>query len=502
MAAIWRVRHVVATSFALCLAAIVVPARPGAQSSGRPNVLFIVLDDLNDWVGPLQGHPQVRTPNIDRLAAQGTTFVNAHVQAPLCNPSRTSFLTGVRPSTSGIYGLDPWLRDSQALRERPTVLQTFMRAGYRTMTTGKIFHDGYPPGALRSNGSEVGTWGFLGGFLPRPPQRLVPGPLTNPLVDWGVFPERDDQQDDYRVAQWAIEQLARPSPEPWFLAVGIRHPHVPLYATQKWFDLYPESTLQLPPYREDDRDDVPRFAWYLHWRLPEPRLAWLRQAGQWRHKVRSYLASISFADDLVGQVVNALTASGQAGRTVIVLLSDHGYHLGEKGITGKNTLWERSTHVPLILAGAGIVAGGRSGQPVELLDLYPTLTELAGLTAPDGLEGHSLVPQLRNPDAARPWPAITTHGFGSHAVRDVRYRYIRYADGSEELYDHASDPHEWNNRAADPLLAAVKQQLAVWLPRTSARPAPGSRTRLLDYADGVPNWEGEPIGVADPVPGP
>ena len=473
-----------------------------ATAQARPNVLLIAIDDLNDWVGPLGGHPQVRTPNIDRLAARGTTFVNAHVQAPLCNSSRTSFLTGLRPSTTGVYALNPWFRESDVLKERPTVFQTFMRSGYQTMTTGKIFHDGYPPAPLRNDGSEVGTWGHLGGFFPRPQQRLVQGPLTNPLVDWGVFPERDDQQDDYRVAQWAIERLKTTGETPFFLGVGIRHPHVPLYATQRWFDLYPEDTLQLPPYRADDRDDVPPFAYYLHWRLPEPRLAWLEANGQWRAKVRAYLASISFADHIVGLVLDALEASGRADNTLVILFSDHGYHLGEKGITGKNTLWERSTRVPLILAGPGISAGARVGEPAELLDLYPTLTELAGLTPPAGLEGRSLVPQLRDGTTPRDVPAITTHGPNNHAVRDRRYRYIRYADGSEELYDLQTDPNEWTNRSSDVALASVRQRLASFLPAVNVRPVAGSRARLIDYVDGVPIWEGEPIGIGDPIPGP
>jgi choline-sulfatase len=462
---------------------------------------MIVLDDLNDWVGPLGGHPQVRTPHMDRLAARGTTFTNAHVQSPLCNPSRTSFLTGLRPSTTGVYALGPWFRTSETWRDRPTFLQTFMQSGYRTMTAGKIFHDGYPPAPHREDGSEVGTWGFVGGFLPRPKTRLVDG-LAHPLVDWGVFPEHDEEQDDTRIAQWAVERLRQPSSEPFFLAVGIRHPHVPLFASQRWFDLYPEDDVQLPPYREDERDDVPRFAWYLHWKLPEPRLAWVREAGEWTNKVRSYLASVSFADHLVGQVLDALDAGGHTGNTIVVLFSDHGYHLGEKGITGKNTLWERSTRVPLIVAGPGITRGGRTGQPAELLDLFPTLAALAGLDTPAGLEGRSLVPQLRDPQARREFPAITTHGPGNHAVRDHRYRYIRYADGSEELYDLEADPNEWTNRATDGTLAPVKTRLSSFVPVKDAPPMPGSRVRLIEYVDGVPIWEGEPIGPDDPIPGP
>lgn len=275
---------------------------------------------------------------------------------------------------------------------------------------------------------------------------------------------------------------------------------MPCYATQKWFDLYPEQTLQMPPVKEDDRADTPRFSWYLHWKLPEPRLAWLREHGQWRPLVRAYLASISFVDSQVGRVLEALAASGLAENTIVILWSDHGWHLGEKGITGKNTLWERSTRVPLIFAGPQVSAGARCRRPVELLDIYPTLVELLGQPVPAGLDGHSLVPLLRAAAADRPWPAITTHGPGNHGIRSERHRYIRYADGSEELYDLQGDPHEWTNRAADDRYADVKRALQQWLPPADAPPAANGRVRLIELRGGVPYWEGQPIGPNDPIP--
>lgn len=230
----------------------------------------------------------------------------------------------------------------------------------------------------------------------------------------------------------------------------------------------------MPPVKVDDRDDVPEFSWYLHWKLPEPRLSWLLEAKQWRPLVRSYLASISFMDSQVGRVLDALEVSGQADRTVVVLWSDHGWHLGEKGITGKNTLWERSTRVPLIFAGPGIAAGARCGRPAELLDLYPTLVALCRLPERPGLEGHSLAPQLKDASAPRVWPAITTHNQDNHAVRTEHWRFIRYADGSEELYDHRSDPNEWTNLAGDPNQAERKRELAGWLPKRNEPPPPGA----------------------------
>jgi choline-sulfatase len=463
----------------------------------RPNVLFIAIDDLNDWVGCLSGHPQARTPHIDRLAARGTVFTNAHCQSPLCNPSRTSVMTGLRPSTTGIYALAPWFRTASGFETTETLFQFFQRHGYTTLTTGKVFHDAYPPKAGRVDGKEVDVWGHHGGWTARPKTKFVQTPDPNPLVDWGVYPDKDEDQDDWKIADWAIGQLRKPLKGPWFLAVGFRHPHVPCYASKKWFDLYPEDKLVTPPVKDDDRDDLPRFASYLHWSLPEPRLKWLKDNGQWKPLVRAYLASISFVDSQVGRVLETLKEGGHEKDTIVVLWSDHGWHLGEKGITGKNTLWERSTRVPLVFAGPGCGAG-RCRRPAELLDLYPTLAELAGLPGKNGLEGHSLMPQLKDANAARKWPAITTHNQNNHAVRTERWRYIRYADGSEELYDEERDPNEWTDLAKDPKHAETIKELAGWLPKVNAKAVPGSAGRLLEYVDGKVIWEGKPIPAGAP----
>lgn len=466
---------------------------PAAQTSERrPNVLFIAIDDLNDWVGCLGGHPQARTPNMDRLAARGTLFLNAHVQAPLCNPSRASLLTGLRPSTTGIYGLSPGIRDVAATKDCVTLPQYFAAHGYFTATFGKVFHDGSIPPRLRTN--EFNVWGIAPG-MPYPKKKIVNTPATMAAMDWGVFPEDDREQADWKIADAAIAQLqARPKDKPFFIAAGFRLPHVPCFASQRWFDLFPpESEIILPPVKEHDRDDVPEFSWYLHWKLPEPRLSWLKQVNQWRPLVRAYLASTTFMDSQVGRVLEALKGIGAAENTVIVLWSDNGWHLGEKGMTGKTSLWERSTHVPLIFAGPGVGKAAKCRQPAELLDLYPTLVELCGLPAKDGLEGHSLVPQLKNPKAKRPWPAITTHNVGNHSVRSERWRYIRYADGSEELYDLDSDPNEWTNLARDHKHAKVIREHVKWLPRLNAPPVPGSASRILVQENGVWLWEGKPI---------
>jgi arylsulfatase A-like enzyme len=321
------------------------------------------------------------------------------------------------------------------------------------------------------------------------------------VMDWGLFPEDDREQADWKIADAALAQLqSRPAGKPFFVAVGFRLPHVPCFASQKWFDLLPaESDLVLPPVLDRDRDDVPPFAWYLHWKLPEPRLSWLKQAGQWRPLVRAYLASTAFMDSQVGRLLDALERLGVSDHTLVVLWSDNAWHLGEKGITGKTSLWERSTRVPLIFAGPGVARGARCRQPAELLDLYPTLLELCGLPAKGGLEGHSLMPQLKDARTPRPWPAVTTHNAGNHAVRSEHWRYIRYADGSQELYDLHRDPNEWTNVVADPRHAQVVREHARWLPQVNTPPVPGSAHRVLTQTNGVWHWEGRPIEPAELV---
>ncbi len=482
----------------------------------RPNVLFIAIDDLNDWVGCLGGHPLAKTPHLDALAARGTLFTNAHCQSPLCNPSRTSVLLGLRPTTTGIYGLEPWFRELSEWRDRVTLPQHFANHGYQTLAAGKIFHAGTggPRRAddrLEQQADEFQVRGPTPGIGIRPAAKLIPPtPMGNHvLMDWGVFPHRDEDKGDYQVASWAVEQIqAADQDQPFFLAAGFFLPHVPCYATQQWFDLYPDDDSLLPEIDESDRDLTPRFSWYLHWKLPEPRLDWVRENQQWRNLVRSYLACSSFIDAQVGRVLAALEEAGLAENTIVVVWSDHGYHLGEKLITGKNSLWERSTRVPLLFVGPGVLSGQRCAEPVELLDIFPTLSALCQLPLPENLEGLSLHPQLQDAAAKRQRPALTSHNQGNHGVRSERYRYIRYADGSEELYDHATDPSERLNLLAATEarnkidLEAILKEHRRWLPQIDSPPATGSAHRILTYdpiADEA-NWQGQPIRRLDAIP--
>jgi arylsulfatase A-like enzyme len=331
---------------------------------------------------------------------------------------------------------------------------------------------------------------------------------NHPLMDWGVFPHRDEDKGDYQVASWAMEQIKTSRPgtanddQPFFLAAGFFLPHVPCYATQPWFDLYPSDNRLLPIIKPDDRDDTPRFSWYLHWNLPEPRLKWVQDNDQWKNLCHSYLACTSFVDAQIGRIMDSLKENGLAENTIIVVWGDHGWHLGSKGITGKNTLWDDGTRVPLIFAGPGVSAGGRVSAPAELLDIYPTLSDLCGLPARTDLEGISLVPQLRDAKIKRERPAITSHNQGNHGVRSERWRYIRYADGSEELYDHESDPREWTNLAGKPEFAAVIAEHRRWMPKIDLPPAANSAQRVLTYDKSTDEavWEGKTVRRHDPIP--
>ncbi len=498
-------------------ALICLPINHALAETKKPNVLFIAIDDQNDWIGHLGGHPMAKTPNLDKLAARGTTFLNAHCNAPLCNPSRTSLLLGLRPTTTGIYGLAPWFRTLPAWKDRVALPQHFANNGYRTAATGKIYHGGTGGGAkgqgkgkakaAGENAPEFQVSGPAGGVGTKPPHKLIPAtPMgNNPLMDWGVWPlDNDDTgKGDYQVASWTIDQIkTAPKEQPFFLAAGFFLPHVPCYATQKWFDLYPDDDSVLPKILEDDRADTPRFSWYLHWELPEPRLPWIKENHQWRNLVRSYLACTSFVDAQVGRLLTALDEAGLAENTIIVLWGDHGWHLGEKGITGKNTLWDRGTKVPLIFAGPGIKASQRCAQPAELLDIYPTLIELANLPARTDLEGLSLMPQLKDAATKRDRPAVTSHNQGNHGVRSERWRYIHYADNTEELYDMKNDPNEWHNVAAVPANAAVIGELKKWLPKIDVPPAAGSASRVLTYDKETDEaiWEGKTVKRGDPIP--
>lgn len=433
-----------------------------------PNILFVAIDDLNDWTGCLGGHPGAKTPNIDRLAAKGVLFTNAFCAAPACNPSRAALMTGIRPSTSGVYhNPQPWRR-SEVLKDAVTLPQYFRAHGYKAMGSGKIYHGRY---------LDPQSWDY---YFPKEKHDRPPDPMpeNRPLngipdtahFDWGVVDVEPEEMSDWQVADWIIGQLEEKHDKPFFLACGFYRPHLPWYVPQKYFDMHPLENVVLPNINQDDLDDVPEAGRKMA-RLRDHKN--VTQYNQWRKAVQGYLASISFMDECVGRVFDALENSVYADNTVICLWSDHGWHLGEKLHWRKFALWEEATHNVLMFVAPGVTrSGGRCDAPVNLLDIYPTLLDLASLPPKAENEGHNLVPLLKNPAADWDKPTLTTHGKDNHSIRSKKWRYIRYADGSEELYDHTQDEMEWTNLADDPQYAEVIAEHKRWLPRVNAVESP------------------------------
>lgn len=439
-------------------------AEPVAPTK-RPNVLFIAVDDLNDWIGCMGGHPDAKTPNLDKLAARGTLFTNAHCAAPACNPSRAALLTGVRPSTSGVYHNDqPW---KPVLGHVPTMPKHFMEQGYEVVGGGKIFHGGTDDRSSWHDYFKPGGGNLAEKVIGTPHNR------SGGIV-WGALDATDEEMPDYKLATWAGEFLGRKHEKPFFLAVGFVKPHMPWQVPQKYYDLYPPDKIAIPKAPADDLEDVPAAGRAIA--RPQGDHAKMLQTGNWKYAVQGYLASISFIDAQVGRVIEALDASPHKEDTIVVLWGDHGWHLGEKQHWRKFALWEEATKAPLIYVAPGVTKPGtRCDRPIDFMSFYPTLSELCSLPTPKHQEGVSVAPLLKDPRAAWERPALTTHGKGNHAVRSQRYRYIRYADGSEELYDHDADPMEWKNLAADAALAGVKKELAAYLPKADAENAPRRR---------------------------
>ncbi|NNJ26667.1 sulfatase-like hydrolase/transferase [Alienimonas chondri] len=482
-----------ALGFCIALAALAAPGRaaePSPNDSGAddapPNVLFIAMDDLNDWIGCLGGHPQALTPNLDRLAASGVLFTNAHCAAPACNPSRSAIFTGRAPNVSGLY------ENGQAMREiMPDAVllpNHFRQHGYRASGSGKMLHyfidaqswDEYFPAKETENP-------FPETFYPKQRPVSLPrgGPWQYVETDWAALDVTDEEfGGDHAVSGWIGEQLSKEQDQPFFLACGIYRPHEPWFVPKQYFEPFPLDSVQLPPgYLENDLDDVPAAGVKA---AKNRYFAHIQEQDQWRQGVQGYLASIHFADAMLGRVLDALEAGPNADDTIVVLWSDHGWQLGEKEHWQKYTPWRAVTRVPLMVRvpegvsptlPAGTTAGGVCGEPVNLLGLFPTLTELCGVPSKEDNDGHSLLPLLKNPTPADPataWPHVSTTFLskpGSYAVSGRTHRYIRYAEGGEELYDTAADPYEWTNLLAKPPESLAPAEAAALASLKAAAPA-------------------------------
>ena len=445
------------------------------EKKAKPNVLFIAVDDLNNWISPIQNFSNVKTPNFERLAKMGVTFTNAHVQAPLCGPSRASLMTGLRPSTTGIYGMTPdhkIRREGNSATKDITFLpEYFKQNGYHTMGIGKLFHIHAPDSVFNESGGRVR------GFGPYPKKRFVwdgfgkgiRGTHGRTSTDWGAFPEKDSLMPDHQSVNWVTERLHKDYDKPFFMGLGFLRVHVPLYVPQKWFDLYPLEDIQTPPYKLDDLNDIPPVGMKINDLPMMPSTEWAKESGEWKKIVQAYLACISYVDYELGRVLDALENSKHADNTVIVLWSDHGYRLGEKGTFAKHALWETATKAPLIFAGPNLPKGKKINAPVEMLSIYPTLLELSGLPAYKRNEGYSLVDMMQQNKGLADAKAITTFGMNNHAIKMDKYRYIQYEDGKEEFYDHNSDPNEWNNEAGNPKYRAQIEKMKALLPKVNSK---------------------------------
>lgn len=467
-------RFVVAFSFVLLTTTEFVMA--------KPNVLFIAIDDLNDWVGFLDGHPQASTPHMDELAKRGIVFSNAHCAAPLCCPSRAAIFSGLQPFRTGVYGNDDRIRE---LRPNLTLLSVHLRNnGYKTYGTGKLLHrkhidlfdetffteQRWSPFARRevdysleelptkrtSNPRHVvpARGGRNEIVLPRNrmPSDRNPRHKKGESFDWGPFDVDDDAMGDGKIATWAAKHLRSRHQKPFFLAVGFYRPHIPLFAPQKYFDRFAKRSPGMPPFLETDLDDLGPLGKQLAlYPLTAGKHETVVRFDEWQNAVEAYLACVSFVDAQIRKLIEALDAGPNSEDTIVFLWSDHGWHLGEKQHWGKWTGWERSTRVPFFVVPAKKdTAKYRNGSTCEsavsLLDMYPTLLELCSLQAPHPLDGESLVELLVDPHKSTDRAVVTTFGKDRFAVRDRHFRLIKYGEETE-FYDHHTDPNEWHNLA-------------------------------------------------------
>ena len=431
-----------------------------AVAQSKPDVLFIAVDDLNDWTSYLGGHPQTKTPNIDRLVARGTAFTNSHCAAPACNPSRAALMSGLRPWETGIYtNGDP---AQGVLKDVVTINRHFLANGYNTLGGGKIYH-GY--------GSEGRTdsWTNWAGLFPsiKEHEENMNG-LNRGHFDWGPVDAKPSDMGDYKATDWAINLLkTAPADKPLFLALGYIKPHLPWYVPREYFDRFPLADIQLPVTKEHDLDDIPEAG--VRMAGPEGDHAAVIKGDQWKKGVQAYLATISFLDDQVGRLLDGLDQSPRKDKTIIVWWTDHGWNLGEKEHWRKFALWEETTRTSMAIVAPGVTKPGTTcTAPVDYMNMYPTVCELTGLPVPGHVKGASLMPLLKDPTAKWDGVAVCTHGKGNHAVRDSNWRYIRYADGTEELYDHSKDPYEWINLASEVGMSDIKAKLGAAIPAADA----------------------------------
>ncbi|MEX2370772.1 MAG: sulfatase [Bacteroidales bacterium] len=476
-----------------------------AKVPDQPNIVFFVLDDLNDWINPL-GYHQAITPNLDRLAESGVMFTNAHAPGVYCAPSRTAIFSGLQATTTGCYQNEVFFYD---YRELVSLQMAFQQGGYNTWGAGKIFHHrgGYVDlrgwneffarsEEIRESGYETGSWGS---DVPLPDPYPYSPYYRNtdkefkgaPFLEWGPIADSlEDKMIAVQRTRWVCDLLQQPHEKPFFIALGLYTPHFPNYAPQKYFDMYDLSQIQVPYLKKDDLDDLPEGIRKRMINRRRMHQETLESIDAVKEAVRAYLAAVTYADAMLGRILDALEENGHSENTIVIMWSDHGYHHGEKGQWGKHTLWRQTTRVPLIFSGANLPENKRINATVGLIDLYPTLIELCNLPGQHAMDGVSLLPFLRDPESATDRNLfIPSHERESYTVVNENWRYIYYKDGTEELYNIREDQDEWYNLAEDEIYRPVIDGLKQTVPAEFHPGAtPMNKLKLVIEGDGF-YWE-------------
>lgn len=453
-------------SFCLTAGAISVT---GAEKP-KPNVLYIIMDDMNDWAHYMGGNFQAKTPNLDRLAARGVRFTNAYTAVPLCNPSRTAMMTGMQPFTTGVYNNMQPIANAPVANNSLMMPQHFRNNGYITMASGKIFHTKPSPEVMGKMWDDMQQ--IDGGYGPFPKNSKLPPELQERWQNIEEWTGPDTDFPDVRNSQKVIDFIGEKHNNPFFVAMGFYRPHTPWTAPKRYFDRYDINEIKRPETIPNDLDDIPAYAidHFIGPRQMEKQRSLSKNGNYWEQMIRAYLACVSFADDRIGMILDALDKSPYADNTWIVLVGDNGFHHGEKERWGKSALWREACHVPLIIVspkGDRRVTTGKCTSTVSSIDIYPTLIEACNLPSVNNqLAGNSLMPLLKNTDAKWEKPCLSTFLPGNFVVHSGNWNFIQYADGSHELYNVKNDENEFINLAKIQEYKAIADSLSSFLPKT------------------------------------
>lgn len=449
----------------------------GLCAKENMNVLFIAIDDLNDWIGPMGGNPQVNTPHLDKFANLSIVMNKAYCPATICGPSRSSLLTGRHCHNTGVYGNSNNLKKASKTKDLETLPEYFGNRGYHTLTTGKIFHK-----HMTSEGLDEGHWAFhevgktkgsAGGMLWKKQATHPDHKYGGSPMQWGATKAPLEKTKDYMNAKWTAEQFERDfDGKPFFMALGISRPHLPFFVPQKYFDMYPLDKVKPAPVKLDDYDDIVDANGKAFFKGPDATWLAVDKSNAHTELNRAYMASVTYADDCLGVVFDALAKSKYADNTIVMLWGDHGWYLGEKLKYRKTGLWEEAARVPFMVRVPGVNEGVKSDGVINLIDMYPTLIELCGLPENSNNDGRSFAKLIANPKMTWNEPTLSTMGHMNHALTDGRYRYISYKKGVQELYDHNSDPMEYNNLANNPEYAEIITKFKKQLPKNNEPESP------------------------------